>query len=484
MSNSENKSNTNFHTRLFALGLDRRASRPLQQQLTDCLRDMILSDSALPGSRMPSSRRLAAELSVSRVTTLAAFDQLIAEGYLEAKRGAGTFVARDLPHIATPKATQVAPHVAAPLTIYSPFHPGIPDLKQFPYRQWAKHLESTWKKPEAAMLCKPDPAGWYPLRKEISRHLLAWRGIRCSAAQVFITSGSAETFRLIGRALLTEGDSVYIEDPGYAPMRTALLDAKLSVIHSRVDSLGFDIHAAQRLGRAKAAIVTPSRHYPLGMTLPLSRRLALLEWANTQDTLIVEDDYDGEFRYQGQPLPALSALDDQGRVLYVGSFSKLLSPHLRVGYLVVPPRLVPSVYRLIAEQGSAASMTAQPGLATFMQSGEFSIHLRRMRRVYAARQRHLRNLIAQYLVDYLTYSDDPAGMHLVCDLGPKLAGQYTDSQISQFAKQAGLVIRAVSDYAYEATPHQGLILGYAGFSEAELSDGVGRLCQTLKQLVP
>lgn len=431
---------------------------------------------------MPSSRRLAEELSVSRVTTIAAFDQLIAEGYLEPRQGAGTFIAQDLPHTSTPKPqTDPPPNFTIPQS-YSVFHAGIPDLKPFPYRQWARHLERSWRNPSDALLNQPDPAGWQPLRAEIANHLGAWRGIHCNASQVFITSGAVETFELIGSALLSPGDLVCVEDPGYAPMQNALSQVGLQLQHCPVDDAGFDLGFCMSQGAAQAAIVTPSRQYPLGTTMPLGRRLALLDWAQKYNALIVEDDYDGEFRYQGQPLPALSALDDQGRVLYVGSFSKLFSPHLRIGYLVAPSHLVPDLNQMLAKRGSRASMIAQPALATFMNSGEFSIHLRRMRRLYAARQRHLLCLISSELSEYLECTEDPAGMHLVCGLGPKLLGRTTDTEISHAAKQIGLTVRAISDYTLDAQPRRGLILGYAGFDDAALTNGVEKLAALLKRM--
>ena len=476
MSNPEVSDQSNFQAALFALSLDRASAQPLHAQLTDALRKMILSGQAPSGARLPASRMLAAELSISRMTATTALDQLTAEGYLDTRPGAGSYVAADLPHIAPPRPARSAvslPEPRPPL----PFHPAIPDLTLFPHKLWARHLERAWRAPDPALLALPDPAGYGPLRRAITEHLASWRGMEADPRQVIITSGASEAFELVARACLNPGETVLTEDPGFPPMRAAMREAGLSAMAQPVDAEGFDIQAASRAAPgARAALVTPSRHYPLGITLPLARRLALIDWAQARDALIIEDDYDSEFRYVGQPLPALAALDPGGRVFYIGSFSKLLSPALRLAYLVVPRRRLEAVGAALEEGRQSASLVPQPALAGFMKSGEFAVHLRRMRRVYARRQKALLAALARHLPDHLSVSAEPSGMHLVARPGPGL--QQRDTEVSKRAARAGLTLRPLSPY-FEHAPQQGFILGYAGFEEEALDEAVIRLKSVL-----
>ncbi|MDQ2089799.1 MocR-like pyridoxine biosynthesis transcription factor PdxR [Marimonas arenosa] len=476
MSNLEKHSRSNFQTALYALSLDRTAAAPLHVQLADALRRMILTGTAPPGARLPASRALAGELSISRMTATTALDQLTAEGYLETRRGAGTFVAADLPHIAPPAPTPATgPEPAMPRAPL-PFHPAMPDLSAFPHTLWARHLERAWRKPDPALLALPDPAGYAPLRAAIAAHLSAWRGLEVSAGQIFITSGATQAFDLAAQALLSPGDTVLSEDPGFAPMRAAMHAAGLVACPIPVDAEGFDIDAAARAHpQAHAVLVTPSRHYPLGITLPLPRRLALLDWATRSGGYIFEDDYDSEFRYIGQPLPALSALDGAGRTLYIGSFSKLLSPALRLGYLVVPTPLLPRFADPLATH-PGASLVPQPALASFMESGEFAAHLRKMRRLYARRQKAILTALETHMPNLLAVTPDPSGMHLVARPGPGLTR--SDTEISARAAAAGLTLPALSRY-FTKSPQQGFVLGYAGFDEATLDAAVRHLASLL-----
>ncbi|MFV1878754.1 PLP-dependent aminotransferase family protein [Nioella sp.] len=464
---------TNIDAALLAISLDRTAPDPLHMQLTEALRRLILSGHAKPGARLPASRQLAQDLSVSRQTTLTALDQLVAEGYLETKQGAGCFVAKDLPHLAPPDPTPLPrPEPSQP---YRPFHPGIPDMTLLPHATWARHLDRAWRHPHPDLLSAPNPLGWPALRAAIAAHLKAWRGIDCTPGQVVITSGATETFELLSRSLMQTGDRVLIEQPGFAPMRAALTRSGLSLI-----SMGLDAGGAvlPETAAARAAIVTPSRHYPLGMTMPLPRRLALLDWASRSDAWIIEDDYDSEFRYTGTPLPALMSLGS-GQTIYVGSFSKLISPALRLAYMVLPPALVEPIRRALVQTGPRASLIPQPALAAFMESGAFATHLRRMRRVYGDRQQVLLAALSRHLPDHLRADPDPSGMHLVCRLGPAISTM-RDSDIAARATQAGLTLRALSAYWPERDGPQGLVLGYAGFPPDQLEDAVLRLARLLQ----
>lgn len=322
MSNILKKSQSNFDVALFGLMLDRAFSKSLQSQLTGALRDLLLGSQDFSGTRLPASRLLAQELSVSRTTVVSAYDQLISEGYLRTKIGSGTFVADQLPHLAPPRIkTRKRPE---PPQAWLPFHSGVPDQSLFPHRAWSRHIERSWGKPDNNLLGKPDPFGWYPLRQAISNHLSAWRKLDCRPEQILITSGAFEAFDIIFRGLLGPDKKAAIEDPGWPIMRDVLGSFGTHVHPVRIDAEGFD--ADKITGQASVAIVTPSRHYPTGISMPMSRRTALLAWAKQQNALIVEDDYDSEFRYQGHPLPSLAGLDGLKRSIYLGSFSKLLSP--------------------------------------------------------------------------------------------------------------------------------------------------------------
>jgi len=475
MTNFNNIKQANFHAALLAVVLDRSGAEPLHVQLTTALRRMILNGQAHPGQRLPASRQLTADLSVSRSTVLTALDQLTAEGYLTGRRGSGTFVADSLPHLSPPVALETKGVRARGSVAVVPFHPSAPDMRAFPHAAWARHLEAVWREPEPGLVQVADPLGWPPLREAIAAHLRAWRGISSAAGQVVITSGAAESFALIAQ-LLPVGSEVHIEDPSFATMRRQVECAGLICRAQAVDGDGFD---PSRAGRAAAAIVTPSRHFPLGMTMPVARRLALLEWAREFDALIVEDDYDSEFRYSGQPLPALTSLDREGRTIYAGSFSKLLSPALRLGYLVVPARLLDAVTSALEVTGSQASLIPQPALARFMESGEFAIHLRRMRRLYGRRRKALAELIGDRLEGWLIPDIEPSGMHLVCGLGPELA-HLSDREVAARANAVGVDVRAVPDYCAGAPTSHGVILGYAGFTEDELARAVELLASVLE----
>lgn len=475
MTNSGKMNKASFDAALLALTLDRDRAEPLHRQLAEAMRQLILSGRAAPGRRLPASRTLARELSVSRVTTLTAYDQLLAEGYLATRQGAGTFVAEDLPPRPPPASAVPGPRPSGGTPV-RPFHAGMPDMEAFPHALWARHLEAAWKRPDPALLAQPDPLGWPPLREAIAAHLGAWRGLDCSGGQVVVTSGAAESFELLA-GLIRPGGTVHVEAPCFGPMAARLEGAGLRCLPLPVDGEGLD---TAKLGEADAAVVTPSRHYPLGMTLPLARRLALLDWAGQGERLVIEDDYDSEFRFGAAPLPALASLDP-ARVVYVGSFSKLLSPALRLGYMVLPVPLAERVAGLRGALGPQASLVPQPALARFMERGEFATHLRRMRRLYGQRRLVLLEALRHDLEGWLEPRDIASGMHLVCGLGPKLAGQ-GDRDIAEAAQEAGLELRPLSGYRHAPEGLRGLVLGYAAFDDAALREGVARLGGVLRRL--
>lgn len=471
MANFDKNPQSNLNATLLAMVLDRAAPQPLHLQLAGALRALVLCGRH-GGQRLPASRVLAGELSVSRMTVTSAYDQLIAEGYLIARRGDGTYIAGHLPHLVAP-----APRPAAgpkPAQVL-PFHPGMPDQASFAHRAWARHLERAWRAPEAGLLELADTFGWHPLRAAIAAHLAAWRGLDCVPGQVVITGGAWDGFDILRGAGLLRGEKLAMEDPGWPTLRRLITRAGMTPAALRIDGDGLDPALIAR--GVTGAIVTPSRHYPTGIAMPLTRRLELLHWAEAAGGLIIEDDYDSEFRYQGQPLPSLAGLDGLTRVVYMGSFSKLLSPSLRIGYLVLPEAHLTAARDYLSVTGARASLLPQPALARFMESGEFSAHLRRMRRVYARRQAWLLRELAP-ASDLLELHPDAAGMHLCVPLRPVLRA--TDQQIAARATAQGLTLRALSAHAHLPDPPQGLLLGYAAFDEDQLSQAARRLARVLR----
>lgn len=477
-----------YQSALLSLSLDRGAALPLSAQLTEHLRRLILARRLEPRAKLPSSRSLAEELSVSRATIVAAYDQLASEGYIESRQGAGMYVAAAIPDHAlqaeapdrTPSPSpSSAPRLSQPPPPV-PFQTTLPDLSLFPHAEWARLFDRVWRAPAPALLGMPDPLGWAPLREAIAEHLSIWRGVACAAAQVVVTSGAFEAIDILAQAALQTGDRVLVEDPGFRKMRRALQRSGLEPAPVPVDDDGFDIAIGRQLWPdARAAVVTPSRHYPLGATLPLSRRLDLLNWASTTDGLIIEDDYDSEYRYEGRPLPALMGLDDGERTAYVGSFSKVLAPSLRLGFVVAPLRLLNAVEQVMAASGPSAGLTLQPVLARFMADGSFAAHIRRMRRAYAGRQRALIAAIQALPPGLLLARPAPAGMHLVVDLAPALQRRMTDGEAARRLAANGVTAQALSSFFAGPPTRQGLVLGYAGFDEAALRAGVARIGEAL-----
>ncbi|MEM1360111.1 MAG: PLP-dependent aminotransferase family protein [Pseudomonadota bacterium] len=462
---------------LFALTLDGQAKASLQAQLMRALREIVLDDPSRAGARLPASRALAEELSVSRTTVQSAYDQLISEGYLTAHRGSGTFVSRDVPHLATPPQPRPRQHESTP---WPPFSIGLPDQRLLPHRLWARHLERAWRVPDPKLLARPDPFGWFPLRAAIADHLAAWRGLTCNPEQVLISSGAWEAFDILFRGLENQAQCVAIEDPCWPRLHEMLAMTGARSYALRIDREGFDVPALRP--ETSAVIVSPSRQYPSGISLSLARRAALLEWAVSQQGLVIEDDYDSEFRYRGQPLPSLAGIDGLQHVVYLGSFSKLISSAFRIGYVVLPERFIASARSYLRRMGPRASLVPQPALATFLQSGEFAVHLRRMRRIYAKRQTALVAALGP-IQDILEVAPDPSGMHLCLPLMQAMKSHVTDTALSTSLNAVGLQVAALSDHAVLPDPPHALLLGYAAFDEEEISAAAAKLVSQLRKTV-
>ncbi len=484
----------------FALTLRESSHEPMHRQLYRELREAVLSGRLAPGSRLPSTRSLAGELHVSRNTVMGAFDQLLAEGYLEGKVGSGTYVAQKLPedllhvHNRLPGSPGAAPRdvvlsrrgaILASSPVIPPrphrapraFRPGPGAYEQFPVRIWMRLLARRWRGPLRDMLAYGESAGYGPLREAIAAYARAARAVRCDASQVVVVSGSQQGLDLISRLLLDPGDPVWIEDPGYLGARGAMLGAGARLSPVPVDGEGLMVSAGlARQPEARMVYVTPSHQFPLGVTMSLARRLALLEWVRRSGAWVVEDDYDSEFRYAGRPIAALQGLDFTGRVIYLGTLSKVLFPSLRLGYLILPPDLVEPFSSARALLDRHSPLIDQAVLADFIAEGHFAQHVRRMRALYQHRHDTFIEAAQKELEGLIEVEPQDAGMHLVGWLPEGV----DDAAASRRAIEHGVEAPPLSAYALERQPRGGLLLGFTATGTREIREGVRRLAQALQ----
>lgn len=477
--------------------VEREGGELLYRQVYRELVQLILSGRLRPGARLPSSRMLADELGVARNTVLLALEQLLSEGYVETRHGAGTYVSRELPDKAPqrlrppalrpgrrPRLARRARSLVAPanrpILTQGLLRPGEPDCADFPLALWARLLAESWRVPARAMLLGEDTAGHPPLRAAIAEYLGAARGVGCTAEQVIIVSGIRQALTVAARLLLDPGDAVWLENPGYPGLRGPLLAAGAELAAVEVDGEGLSLRAGQRAAsRPKLICIAPSHQYPLGMTMSVARRLALLDYARQVNTWIFEDDYDSEWRYAGRPLAAMQGLDRDGRVLYAGTFSKILFPSIRLGYIVLPEQLVAPFLAARQALDDQPAVLAQPALAAFIAGGHLASHLRRQRRRYKARQELLLGAARRHLGGLLELGADPGGMHLIGYLHPELAGRMDDQEASRRAAAAGIAAPPLSSHWIGRAKHQGLLLGYTAVPERQIDAVVGRLAKAL-----
>lgn len=487
--------------------LDGRRKSPLFQQLYDSIRTAILDGSLSSNSRIPSSRDLVNQLGVSRTTVVSAIDRLIAEGYLQTIVGSGTFVSSDIPNdcpfvnTAPVQPDAVSATSVAPLSSYvskygaahqeigtlpgysgatRPFLPGVPALDEFPISVWSQIVRRTWKSVSGASLSYGEAPGYYPLRDSIAEYLRAHRGVRCTAEQVMIVNGTQQAVDAIARICLNPGDQVLFENPGYSFARRALETNGATVAPMRVDENGAMVEEAlQQYPKARMAYVTPSHQYPLGVTLTIERRLELIKWAGKTNSLIVEDDYDSEFRYSQKPIPSLQGLDLSQRTVYIGSFSKVVFPALSLGYVIVPRPMVKVFENALHLISRPASLVDQRVLNTFIRDGHFARHLRRMRKTHALRRETFVGSVETHLSDRLQIIGSQAGLHCAAVLK---TGQ-SDQAASKKLEANGIISRSLSNYYMPTTKESdrvgGLIFGFACATPKQIVSAIKKTADVL-----
>lgn len=483
--------------------LEEKSDVPLYRQIYEKIRRAILEGKINAGKVLPPTRNLAKQLSVARMTVINAYEQLIAEGYLESKKGAGTFVAARLPEdflnaVQPQKQNQtetarnlklsdfgnfLANQEVTFLRRYSvpkpiPFRHGVPAIDEFPIEIWSKILQKQTKSASFKMFSYGDVCGFEPLREAIAAHLSTSRGVNCTAEQIIITSGTQQTLDLIGSVFISKKDEVCLEDPSYFGARDVFSGFGANLIPVPVDEEGFNLEEAKIKSREPRLIyLTPSHQYPLGVTMSLTRRMNLLEWARETESFIIEDDYDSEYRYSGRPLASLQGLDRNNRVIYIGTFSKTVFPALRLGFLVAPTDLIDVLGSAKALRDWHSPQIEQAVLAEFIAEGHFAKHIRKMRNLYEERQKILIKEVEENLHGLLEISPSSAGMHLIGWLPEGI----NDREVFIKGLENNLQVAPISASCIEQKLCGGLFLGYTAFDERQIKQGVEKLKEILRK---
>lgn len=456
--------------------LDPTAAEPFYRQIYNRFLSAITSGLLKPGDRIPSARALTKELGLARGTIDAAYALLIAEGYIQARGQAGTFVTpnlkpRTLAATAIPKSDNDNPASSFRADSILPFQMGLPAVDVFPRKIWARLGARCVRAMQASDMAHPSVYGMPELRAEIASYLHVSRGINCSPSQVFVTSGYRHTIELICHALLKAGDRVWLEDPSYPPTRKILRHMQITAVPVRVDPEGMVISDGIKAAlKARAALVTPAHQSPLCVSLSLPRRLALLDWATRNNAWIIEDDYDGEYRYVSRPLPALKSLDRDGRVLYSGTFSKVLFPGIRLAYLVVPETQVEQ-FGFITQTFSGGNPQLTQAIVTdFIKEGHFARHIQRMRKLYAERRENTIAGLERVLGKRMRIDRQPGGMHLIL----RFSGQQSDRQLVTRMREEGLCGEALTDWSMGSDSSSAVLINFTNIDSQDTAENLGR----------
>jgi GntR family transcriptional regulator/MocR family aminotransferase len=470
--------------------VNRNSGTPLHKQIYDAYRGAILRGDLHPGQQIPSSRILTTELQVSRFPVLNAYAQLLAEGYFESRVGAGTFVSASLPEqlmsvvqaAASPAQVPSGPRPVSRRSLLYPtfdrshtlrgwgaFGMHQPAFDQFPFQIWSRLVTRHSHSPQANAIHYIDPRGSEAFREEICAYLRTARGVKCDTQQIMVVSGSQQALDITARVLFDPGSRVWVEEPGYQLERSILAAAGCHLCPVPVDNEGIDVSAGIKHHRnARAAFVTPSHQYPLGSTMSASRRLQLLNWAQSSGAWIIEDDYDSEYRYESQPIASLQGLDANARVIYIGTFSKVLFPSLRIGYIVVPPDLIDKFVAVRFAMDIFPPYLYQEVLADFMRMGHFGRHIRRMRQLYRERRTALVKSLRDEFRDSVEVHGAEAGMHFVITL-PNIA---SDREITAKAANERIWLLPLSTCYSGEKKRQGFILGFGSTPASQMAGAV------------
>lgn len=462
---------------------------PLHRQLYEAMRRAMLTGRLSAGERLPSSRDLASDLKLSRNTVVAALNQLTVEGYLNSQIGSGTYVNDHVPKSSLPaksssnqqaarlsrRGTALSQTYCAHSLEVQPFTGGIADFSAFPTTLWQRLQNKHWRMSYPDMLDYSSSGGYAPLRRAVADYLRVFRSVQLDAEQVIVTSGTQQSLELCAHLLADHGDTVWMEDPGYWGAIKAFLATGLQLHGVRVDDEGIAPNAADQRHAPRLIYVTPSHQYPTGAVMSLTRRHQLLAIARAHQAWILEDDYDSEFRFSGPPLSSLQGLDNDARVLYMGSFSKVLYPGLKLGYLVVPRQLAEAFREAHYDLNRPGQLPLQAALAEFIEMGHFSSALRRARQSYAERRRCLLEALKPCLNSRIYISGAEQGLHLCLHL----SAHTDDKALAQRIAKLGLVVRPLSSYAIARKDVKGLVIGY-GYAPLREIERVGpKLAQAI-----
>jgi GntR family transcriptional regulator/MocR family aminotransferase len=484
--------------------LDRTSSEPLHQQLYRQIREELESGSFNSStSRVPSSRALAATLGISRPTVNQAFSKLLAEGYLQVRKRSGIFVADHLPatflkaaRLTTTARAQHSPRVAQRVTRMTDFRrgrqldvgiggppsvtfvAGLPAVDEFPIAVWERLRAQVLAKKGAHLLRYASSRGEIELRKAIAVYLCDFRGANCHPDQIVVVGGMQQAMLACALALINEGEVAWMEDPGFLQARNVLAFAGAKIIPRPIDREGLVIGKCSRQNSPRLIFVTPSHQFPFGVTMSLKRRKALIDFAESSDGYILEDDYNSEFRFDGPPLPCLQGLDHAGRVIYAGTMSKILYPSLRLGFLVAPPQLVDTLVKVRAVMDQHSPAIDQATLARFITEGFFLSHVKRIRELYAQRRVFFIERFQKWLGDYFDLEVTPAGLHFIAWLRRR-----EDLPLLMRAReQTRAWPRPLSFFCIKAQLHPAFVFGFAAWSPAQIEEGLARIASAIKQL--
>lgn len=453
------------------LPIDRTSRTPLIRQIYLELRQQILQGRLQAGQKLPATRALATQLGVSRNVVLEAYDQLTAEGYLEGRSGSGTYVAQGAAWQFVPAKTVMLATASSAHEPIIDFRSGIPALDRFPRHLWGQLTRQICAEAEAELFSYGIPEGRIELRSTLAQYLQRTRGVVCQPEQIVITSGAAQAFGLAARLLTKPGDAVAIEDPVPPEIRQIFAAQGAVLLSVPVDEQGLQTHLLPSIARPRFVLVTPSHQFPLGSVLTIQRRIELLEFARASGCLILEDDYDSEFRYEGTPTSSLQGLDPD-RVIYIGTFSKILSPALRLGYLVLPSDYVAPCRELKRLNDLHTSSLEQLVLAEMIQAGHLERHIARMRKLYRQRRNALRQSLDFHFGHQIQCLGDSTGLHLVTKFTEIV---FTTPLLHQINQQQ-VKVYPVSAYATVQESYRNqIVLGYGNLSIPAIETGVQRL---------